>query len=252
MHRIFSASALLLFSLLFLIPHSIAANYLIDGDVSDWGLITWGDLDNVTLSSESADKVTGDEQWGPGVGGQPYDVEVMMFDSNDSTGYLALITGFPIEGHKLGSNPYFFPGDVAIDVTDANSGDGFIYEFGIDLPVASGTADLVVVADLANVHYSGHFVADPWSIDAGSKVGDATFAYGDPGNDHYVYEFSFLLADLGIGYGDAVNFHWTMECGNNYLNLPARVNHTPEPATMLLLGVGLIGIAGTSRKAFKK
>ena len=80
------------------------------------------------------------------------------------------------------------------------------------------------------------------------------FAYGSPVNDHFVYEFSFLLADLGIEYGDAVNFHWTMECGNDYLNLPATVNHVPapEPASMLLLGTGLLGIAATSRKTFKK
>jgi len=264
MHRILSASAFLLLSLLFFIPHSFAVNYLIDGDVSEWGIIDWANLNTVTLNSDSADKVTGDDTLGPGVGGQAYDVEAMFFDSDPTYGYLALITGFPIEGRYSGGI-YFGPGDIGIDVTSDNAavedhhapGSDSItpYEYGIVIPGNLGpiSTDVMDVTLWKSSYYDGHeSEADPWAIISGVDVGDATFAYGDASNDHYVYEFSFLLADLGIEYMDAVNFHWTMECGNNYLNLPATVNHAPEPASMLLLGTGLLGIASISRKKFKK
>ena len=264
MHRILSASAFLLLSLLLFVPHSFAVIYTINGDVSEWGTIDWANLNTVTLNSDSADKVTGDGTLRPGVGGQAYDVEAMFFDSDSTYGYLALITGFPIGGRDSGGIP-FGPGDIGIDVTSDTAtvldhqtlvtDSTTPYEFGIIIPSSEGaiSADLMDVTSWRSAYYEQHEAeADPWLIYASSKVGNATFAYGDPSNDHYIYEFAFELEKLGIKYGDPVNFHWTMECGNDYLNLPATVNHTPEPASMLLLGTGLLGIASISRKKFKK
>jgi len=59
---------------------------------------------------------------------------------------------------------------------------------------------------------------------------------------------SFLLSDLGLDIGDTFSSNWNVVCGNSYIGLEATVSPVPEPATMLLLGKGLIGLAGLGRK----
>lgn len=47
-----------------------------------------------------------------------------------------------------------------------------------------------------------------------------------------------------------VGFHYAMTCGNDVIE--GGVAPVPEPATMVLLGTGLIGLAGISRRKRKK
>ena len=57
----------------------------------------------------------------------------------------------------------------------------------------------------------------------------------------------WILADLG--------FHWTMTCGNDVIEGIAPGGDrppVPEPATMILLGSGLLGFAGLGRKKLLK
>ena len=141
------------------------------------------------------------------------------------------------------------PGDIGIDVDGGGS-----FEYGIDISNGS----LLSGCAWNGVFYPQFVAATPWTISSGSNVGTIDFVYSDTAiNGHYVLEAAIPLSYLGLSAnpGDSIQnigLHWTMECGNDVLNLNADVNPVPEPATLFLLGTGLIGLGAFGRKKIKK
>jgi len=82
-----------------------------------------------------------------------------------------------------------------------------------------------------------------WRDGAGNKVGNAKVdLFFDPtGSLTFTVENVFNWDPAGIGY------HWTMGCGNDVVEGGAQVD-VPEPAALLLLGLGLVGLAVYKRK----
>ena len=74
---------------------------------------------------------------------------------------------------------------------------------------------------------------------------------GFTGVDHYALTGFDLSALSAIGVTSFTS-HFTMGCGNDNLMGSGATAPVPEPATMLLFGTGLAGLAGMRRKKMKQ
>lgn len=249
-----------------------ATPIVVDGNWSDWFTLnlqgaeslnhnTWYD-NRVTLSNLNIRTQVDPEN--DANGGQEFDIEQIFYyyddaDVNNLSGgtfHVAMVTGFNPAG-----------------VQNLEAGDLFI-DFGntgtFALAVAVGTDDPARFQNAWTNSGAPNWtttttlppftpVADPYRVDetqpGATPFAGAQVAWSQHGR-HWFMELTITvdggIEDLLVNEqnGGGVGLHWTMECGNDYIDVRDDTPFTPvpEPATMVLFGMGILGVALRARR----
>ena len=241
-----------------------------DGNWSDWftygGNVasnTWNE-NLVTLANAGIRTQNDEEGPTPGFGGQHYDIEQIFYmyqdaDPNALTGgtlRIGLVTGFPPEGVVFDD---LYSGDMFLDF--GNTG-------GYDLAIATSTSGINLEAqggvdsDFFGNNYLNDGTANwgiqdptlfpgstPWRVNRNAAIENqfsSTVAWGQMGV-HYFLEIGLQvdggLEDILTNPLGGIGLHWTMECGNDVIDVRDDTPFAPipEPSTFVLLGMGALG-----------
>ena len=256
---------------------STAGAMSVDGSWSDWFSYTGNATDfqfntwheNLVSLNNSGIRTQVDEEGPtPGGGAQNYDIEQIFYqyvDTDESalTGgilYIGLVTGFPPEGRPSDN---LYAGDMFVDLGNTGS-----YQVAIATSTSTTHVDTNIGPEVDNYYFGNTYTNDPLVVrdptdfpvntpwravrDAGIEnlAGlEADVMWGGIGRHNFL-EIALEIPDF---FEDAVtneqdggiSLHWTMECGNDVIDVRDQTPFAPipEPSTMALLGLGLMGAA---------
>jgi hypothetical protein len=212
------------------------------------------------------DYVPGNGQVYPGYGGQPFDAEYFLYKIQGNSLFVGLQTGFNlVDGKQKYDGAWYYSGDLYLSFDNSPS----TYEYAVDFQTTggwgtnSGDEAFKQVTKSSSPTYgeSGPYLVTEGSAIAGvlQGISNGSGQYVDTVDDaisglqtsYWTIVELDLVALFGADWaskGLTLGTHWTMSCGNDAVKGVAQVDPVPEPATMLLFGTGLLGLAGAARR----
>jgi len=204
-----------------------------------------------------------DQETEPGmVNSQVWDLESFFLEGST----LSMVGGFDFKNGVSGYSDYT-SGDIFIAVGDKpvfgdiNGSAGFNtvknsygFDYVFDLDFGSGTYMVLSLdsdSQVKTTYYAANEGSSPWQyVDGGEKLSSGYFSYSEIQTSDFVGDKHYLLTGFDLSFldsGTEFYSHFTMGCGNDNL-MGHGTAPVPEPATLILLGSGLAGLAFYRRK----
>ncbi|NBB83629.1 MAG: PEP-CTERM sorting domain-containing protein [Alphaproteobacteria bacterium] len=257
-----------------------------DGRVTDWDLMPFTQSNGHDLTGPRFHTIANDYAPidYPSVGylpspggstGEGFDLEQMHgWVTGDGELKVLVITGSGLTADAAGStwhlgDLFVTAGDQTLAVVTQDSARGYaageVYAVhdGNDLAVLEDHARSYLHNDAVVANDDGpdakvRDVVGPWQLvpglDAGQKLGDAVlktamYDYTDAGEaDTFCLEYTIDLTGLSLPETFDLNLHMTWGCGNDVIEADAiGATTVPEPASMVLFGLGALAILRRER-----
>jgi hypothetical protein len=182
----------------------------------------------------------------------------IFISTDDSYGYAAAsaatqsqIISSPTDGYQTYSDNFGY--EYVLDVTWDGSSAGFdirdLQTGGVETQSVWFEKNETGTSPTSNpyLYFGGGSIVQGGEafVDLGEIDGHGFSEWTNNGDDiHYAVSFDLApLLTLGNLWGSELFFHFTMGCGNDNM-IGQGTAPVPEPATMLLFGTGLAGLAG--------
>jgi len=190
-----------------------------------------------------------------GEGGEKFDLEGIHFGISGDMVHVALVNSFGLAATSSAWHQTYNLGDIFFGF-DGSSTSYAIDPFTRELYAVNSYDGIY---NLPGSYYGNSYVrttVGAYNVTSGTNLGTVNHEYTmwqgletNPmqGNgDTWVMEFSFNRSLIDMAGMRTISFHNTLGCGNDLMNKTFTV--VPEPGTLLMFGLGLLGSMVIHRK----